>query len=263
MARLTSDTALVRKSGQTQTTKGRKISAPSKLERCDENGHGTQKPVTCAAASASARYHPEPRSSLVSARINPNPRPTDDHTSCASSYRQLEDRFSLKVILLYFFSDYLCQENLISNVHRTLQTLCGLAYFEKNIKFLNWHKSACRSGAPQASYDKRRHQDCFQTRSLQAFPKKETSVEVRGRLMQLNSHTFSTTSIYMLSVTDFDPKETISGIRVHAGAKFGHTGCMVDRQMQSEFTPELHRWISKLTARHLQILHREIFWSPW
>ena len=32
---------------------------------------------------------------------------------------------------------------------------------------------------------------------------------------------------------------------------------------RSEFTPELHRWISKLTARHLQIIHQEIFWSPW
>ena len=29
----------------------------------------------------------------------------------------------------------------------------------------------------------------------------------------------------MLSVTDFDPKGTISEVRVHAGAKFGHTGC--------------------------------------
>ena len=27
--------------------------------------------------------------------------------------------------------------------------------------------------------------------------------------------------------------------------------------------PDLHRWISKLTASHLQILHQEIFWSPW
>ena len=26
----------------------------------------------------------------------------------------------------------------------------------------------------------------------------------------------------------------------------------IDRQMQSAFMPELHRWISKLTARHLQ-----------
>ena len=32
---------------------------------------------------------------------------------------------------------------------------------------------------------------------------------------------------------------------------------------RSEFTPEIHRWISKLTARHLQFLHQEIFWSPW
>ena len=29
----------------------------------------------------------------------------------------------------------------------------------------------------------------------------------------------------MLSVTDFYPKGTISEVRVHAGAKFGHTGC--------------------------------------
>ena len=38
---------------------------------------------------------------------------------------------------------------------------------------------------------------------------------------------------------------------------------LIDRQMQSAFMPELHRWISKLTARHLQILHQDIFWSPW
>ena len=34
---------------------------------------------------------------------------------------------------------------------------------------------------------------------------------------------------------------------------------LVDCQMQSEITPDLHRWISKLTARHLQILHQDIF----
>ena len=38
---------------------------------------------------------------------------------------------------------------------------------------------------------------------------------------------------------------------------------LINRQMQSDFTSELHRWTSKLTARHLQILHQEIFWSPW
>ena len=29
----------------------------------------------------------------------------------------------------------------------------------------------------------------------------------------------------MLNIADFDPKGTISGVRVHSGAKFGHTGC--------------------------------------
>ena len=44
--------------------------------------------------------------------------------------------------------------------------------------------------------------------------------------MRSTSRTFSTISIYMLSVTDFYPKKvTISEVRVHAAAKFGHTGC--------------------------------------
>ena len=43
--------------------------------------------------------------------------------------------------------------------------------------------------------------------------------------MQSNLCRSSTTSIYMLSITDFDPKGTISEARVHAGATFGHTGC--------------------------------------
>ena len=58
--------------------------------------------------------------------------------------------------------------------------------------------------------------------------------------MRSNSRTFSTT------------KGTISEVRVHAGAKFGHTGCW---SMQAQFTPEEHRWISKLTACHL--LHQD------
>ena len=36
---------------------------------------------------------------------------------------------------------------------------------------LPFYKSACRGGAPQASWDKRRHRNCFQTRPLQAYPK--------------------------------------------------------------------------------------------
>ena len=55
--------------------------------------------------------------------------------------------------------------------------------------------------------------------------------------MRSNSRLFSTTSIYMLSVTDFDPKGTISEVRVHACAKFGHTaGILVDRQMHAGTT---------------------------
>ena len=34
------------------------------------------------------------------------------------------------------------------------------------------HKIAGRCGAPQASYDRRRHRNCFQTGPAQAFPKK-------------------------------------------------------------------------------------------
>ena len=41
--------------------------------------------------------------------------------------------------------------------------------------------------------------------------------------MRSNPCRSSTTSIYML--TDFDPKRTISEVRVHDCATFGHTGC--------------------------------------
>ena len=49
----------------------------------------------------------------------------------------------------------------------------------------------------------------------------------------------------MLSITDFDPKETISDARVHTGTTFGDTGCCIDLQ--------------------IQILREvlEIVWSPW
>ena len=43
-------------------------------------------------------------------------------------------------------------------------------------------------------------------------------------MIRSDSHIFSTTSTYMLKVTDFDPKGSISEVTVHAGAKFGHTG---------------------------------------
>ena len=42
-------------------------------------------------------------------------------------------------------------------------------------------------------------------------------------LMRSNSCRYWTTVIYMLCVTDFDPKGTISEVRVHGDPKFGHT----------------------------------------
>ena len=55
----------------------------------------------------------------------------------------------------------------------------------------------------------------------------------------------------MLSVTDFVPKGIISGVRVQAGLHLDMLDADRSPNMQSAFLPELHRWISKLTARHL------------
>ena len=52
-------------------------------------------------------------------------------------------------------------------------------------------------------------------------------------------------------VTDFDPKGIISGVRVQAGLHLDMLDADRSPNMQSAFLPELHRWISKLTARHL------------
>ena len=56
----------------------------------------------------------------------------------------------------------------------------------------------------------------------------------------------------MLSVTDFFPKGIISGSEFKP-AFIWTCWMLIDRQMQSPFLPELHWWISKLTARHLQL----------
>ena len=58
-------------------------------------------------------------------------------------------------------------------------------------------------------------------------------------------------SINMLIVTDFVPKGIISGVRVQAGLHLDMLDADRSPNMQSAFLPELHRWISKLTARHL------------
>ena len=71
-----------------------------------------------------------------------------------------------------------------------------------------------------------RHGHCKPREHIQ----KENIAEVRGQLIRSNSRIFSatssSTSIYMCSVTNLDlVKGTISEVRVHAGAKFGHTVC--------------------------------------
>ena len=58
-------------------------------------------------------------------------------------------------------------------------------------------------------------------------------------------------SINMLSVTDLSQKESFPGSEFKP-ASIWTCWMQIDRQMQSAFMPELHRWISKLTARHLQ-----------
>ena len=55
----------------------------------------------------------------------------------------------------------------------------------------------------------------------------------------------------MLSVTDFFPKGIISGVRVQAGLHLDMLDAERSPNMQSAFMPALHKWISKLTARHL------------
>ena len=55
----------------------------------------------------------------------------------------------------------------------------------------------------------------------------------------------------MLRITDFVPKGIISGVRVQAGFHLDMLDADRSLNMQSAFLPELHRWISKLTARHL------------
>ena len=87
------------------------------------------------------------------------------------------------------------------------------------------NKSAGGGGAPQASYDKQRHRNCFQTRPLQAFPKK---VNI--------SRSWGQRSV-----------DAITGL--HRPQK-KHS-----RAPRSEFTPELHRFDFKVD-------HQEIFWSP-
>ena len=55
----------------------------------------------------------------------------------------------------------------------------------------------------------------------------------------------------MLSLTDFVPKESFPGSEFKPASILDMLDADRSPNMQSAFLPELHRWISKLTARHL------------
>ena len=57
--------------------------------------------------------------------------------------------------------------------------------------------------------------------------------------------------VQTVSVADFVRKWIISGVRVQAGLHLDMLDADRSPNMQSAFLPELHRWISKLIARHL------------
>ena len=95
---------------------------------------------------------------------------------------------------------------------------------------------------------------------LEVDPGSEESSELRSRTFRdvAYLHVLVSRSINMLSVTDFVPKESFPGSEFKP-ASIWTCWMLIDRQMQSAFIPELHRWISKLIARHLQLVHQEIF----
>ena len=57
-----------------------------------------------------------------------------------------------------------------------------------NLSCLILSRAASRGGVQQASYDKHSHQNCFHKRPMQAFPKKQTFLEVRGQWMRSNQY---------------------------------------------------------------------------
>ena len=87
------------------------------------------------------------------------------------------------------------------------------------------------------------------------------SVDVIFTCVELHDIVPVSRSINMLSITDFVPKGIISGVSVQAGLHLDMLDADRSPNMQSAFLPELHRWISKLTDRHLRcmLVHQEIF----
>ena len=75
--------------------------------------------------------------------------------------------------------------------------------------------------------------------------------------MRTNQGRSSTTSIYMLGIADFDPKGTISEVRVHTGTTFGHTAWDSEIDRLTSFDASLINLDHK--AKHLAQIMQILF----
>ena len=117
-------------------------------------------------------------------------------------------------------------------------------------------KIASRCGAPRPPMTDVGTETAFRLDHRKHFRKVniswgQRSVDAIFTCVDLHDIVLVSRSINMLSVTDFVPKGIISGVRVQAGLHLDMLDADRSPNMQSAFLPELHRWISKMTARHL------------
>ena len=123
--------------------------------------------------------------------------------------------------------------------------------------------------SPQASYDRRRHRNCFPTRKSASISEKvniswgHRSVDALFTCVDL--HVLVSRSINMLSVTDFVPKGIISGVRVQAGLLSDMLDAdrspnnLCSQRSCRNFTGGFRSWLPATCM----LVHQEIFWSPW
>ena len=117
----------------------------------------------------------------------------------------------------------------------------------------NFEIDYSRCGAPRPPMTDVGTETAFRLDQRKHF-RKSKPLEVRGQLMRS-----SPASIYIYWWVDrstclasriLSQNESFPGPEFKP-ASIWTSWMLIDRQMQSPFMPELHRWISKLTARHL------------
>ena len=102
--------------------------------------------------------------------------------------------------------------------------------------------------SPQASYDRRRHRNCFPTRKSASISEKvniswgHRSVDVLFTCVDLHVLLVMSRSINMLSVTDFVRKWIISGVRVQAGLHLD----MLDADRSPKYAVSVHAGTSQV-----------------